>query len=289
MFVLSPMNDLKFAFRQLLKNPGFTIVAVLTLALGIGANTVMFSALRGLLFKTLPFCDSDRVVGFTGEGSIWGHTPGLMTPVSYGDYLDFCRLTNVFSAVAAAGNSADLTTLRSGSASRTVRASLVSANYFAALRVNPVLGRAFLPEEGIARGAHPVAVISHRLWRTFFDADPKIVGTSVQLNQHFFTIIGVAPERFRGDSTGSAPDLWAPIMMTDRIQLSLTRGDFDLLTTRGQDWLRLIGVLRNGITVEQAAGAVRVADQQIQRETRMNVGRRMSALQLKEVNRNEMR
>src|SRR2546423_10525459 len=114
------MNPPKFGYRHFLKNPGFTAVAVLTLALGIGANSVIFGALRGLLFKTLPFCDSDRVVGFTGEGSIWGHTTGLMTPVSYRDYLDFCRLTNVFSAVAAAGNSADRTTLRSESSSRTV-------------------------------------------------------------------------------------------------------------------------------------------------------------------------
>src|SRR5262245_3044047 len=237
-------QDLRFGARMLLKKPGFTLIAVVTLALGIGANTAIFTWLKAIILQPLPgVAASDRLVMLHSVAQRWGNQA---TVVSYPDYKDYRDRNEVFSGLAAF-NTDVFNLMDSGGQPERVWGSLVSGNFFEALGVRVALGRTFAPDEDRTPGTHPVVVISHRLWQRRFAADPTLIGRTIRLNKRDFTVIGVAPEGFNGSLAGLALDLWAPLMMSP--QLSQMG---DPLNWRDNHWLAVIGRLKDGVTFEQA-------------------------------------
>jgi len=194
------MNDLKFAFRQLLKNPGFTAVAVPTLALGIGANTAIFSVVDAVLLRPLAYPESDRLVWLSERGPDW--SGGSLSYPNFADWRDQQSVFERFGVCS--GNNFSLT-----GAGEPVRleGALMSANVFAALRTQPEIGRVFGEEED-KPGAAPVAVISHALWQNRFGSDARIFNKSISLNGKPYTILGVMPAGFEFPNK---VDLWLPV------------------------------------------------------------------------------
>jgi predicted permease len=238
---------------MLWKSRGFTAIAVLSLALGIGANTSIFSFVNAVLLRSLPVSEPDRLVYvFSGNRN----TP--YNVASYPDYVDFHDKNEVFSALAAY---ASITlSLNSNDQADTISGQIVTGNYFDALGVHAKLGRTFLPEEDTTPGAHPVAVISYGLWQSRFAGDPQIAGRQMLLNGQPFTIVGVAPAEFNGAVTGETNDIYVPMAMQALVRPP--RGGYsgekdpDLLSKRGPRWLDMIGRLKPGMPAEQAQAAM---------------------------------
>jgi predicted permease len=200
--------DVRYAFRTLRNAPGFTLVAVLTLALGIGVNTTLFSAFNAVALKPLPVADPGNVVRLERwfEPAMNGT---IQYAFSYPEYLYFRDRSAAF-----AGTVASSWPLRVQGENEEFLAQTVSGNYFATLGIRAVLGRTFLPEEDSAPGAHPVVVLSHAFWERRYHQDPLVLGRTLMLNGSAFTIIGVAPENSPGTAVTPQPiDMWAPIAM----------------------------------------------------------------------------
>jgi predicted permease len=241
-------KDIRYGLKLLVKDGGLTTAAVLSLALGIGANTTIFSMANAFLLRPLPVEDPDRLVSLyhTVEGS-----SSRYGSFSYPEFLDLKERSEVHQGLAAyvwipLG-------VRAPGADRAeiILGELVTGEYFDVLGVRPVLGRAFLPEEDRTPGQHPVVVISHDLWKTRFGADPGIIGETVRVNGESYTLIGVAPEGFRGVMVGSTSDAWVPMMMADQVY----PGHDSRLEERGAWWLLVIGRLRPDKSLEQARAA----------------------------------
>ncbi|MGD8817457.1 MAG: ADOP family duplicated permease, partial [Acidobacteriota bacterium] len=250
--------DLAYAFRQLRANPGFTAVAVLSLAIGIGANSTIFAVINGFLFKPLPVRDIDQVV------EVFSSLPeqGPYNTISYPDYLDLRDGTDAFSG-AAAGMIMPYNWNRE-THSETIFGELVTDNYFEVLGVQPHLGRWFLPEENATLGTHPVAVLAYGFWQRAFGADPQIVGKTIKLNGAPFTIVGVAPAEFGGMMPVLQLDLWTPLMSEPLINMFSFSESFIL--QRGSRSLRMFGRLADGATIDGARAqletvAARLADE----------------------------
>jgi predicted permease len=208
------VRDLRFGFRMLRKSPGFTLVAVLTLAVGIAANTTVFGWIDSVLVRPLPgVADGPRLVALETL------TPnGEFITTSYPDYRDYRDHLKLLAGLAVAQPRA----LSVGEEDRAERiwGELVSGNYFAVLGVKPVAGRVFSPDEyGDKQGGYPVAVISHGLWTRRFNADPGAIGRTIRVNRQQLTIVGVAPAEFRGSMPGLRFDMWAPIVMGPQLNL----------------------------------------------------------------------
>lgn len=207
-------QDLRFAARSLTRRPGFTAVVVLTLALGIGANATIFSLVNGVFLRPVPGVrDPGGIVEIFGSSSRDANAGGFRgyLPMSWptlrdvrerASTLEDVYVYTIFPASLVAGNEPER-----------VMAGYVSGSFFDLLGVRPALGRTFAPEEGEAGGGAPVAVLSHGFWERRFGGEPDVVGRTVTLNTRPYTVIGVAPERFRGTSTLFGPDLWAPLPM----------------------------------------------------------------------------
>jgi predicted permease len=239
------MNDLKFALRQLLKNPGFTAVAIVTLALGIGANTAIFSVLDQLLIRPLPVQEPQRLA-LVGQPRRDGNVD---FDFNYPLFLDYQSQNTVFSQLAATSEM-DVG-LGTGGATDRQRAMVVSGNYFNMLGVNAALGRTFARNEGAQIDDAAVVVLSHGLWQRRFGADPQVIGKTVTINARPFTIIGVAPREFTGTSRATLPDLYLPITTYGQLTSPLPGGE-NPLRTRFFTWLYLIGQLKDGTTLAQA-------------------------------------
>ena len=242
------MNHLKFAFRQLLKNPGFTAVAVLTLVLGIGANTAIFSLLDAVLLKTLQVKQPEQLVVVSPAPP---GQPDRGIPFSYPVFREFRDKNAVFAGMFA--YSGLPMSMSGGGQTERVLGELVSGSFFAVLGVNPHLGRLLTEADDQAPGAHPVAVISFNFWQRRFGADPGIVGQTISLNGYPFTVVGVAEQGFRGLHVGVAPDVRVPIMMNYQVRPGGPPGAFD---SRENMWLAVVARLKPGLSLEQAqAGA----------------------------------
>ncbi len=242
------MNDLRFAFRQLLKNPGFTAVAVLTLALGIGANTAIFSVVNAVLLRPLPYKNSSQLV------MIWGTTAeGRGTSVSPPNFLDYEKQNRVFEHMATF-NAGSLTLTEVAEPER-IRTGLVTADFFEVLRVRPILGRTFLSGED-QEGQNNVVVLSHGLWQRHFGSNPKIVGQTVVLDKKPHLVIGVLPPDFAFSVPGvfKPAEMWAPaVLPRDNAQ-------------RGNFYLRVIARLKAGVAMQQAQSALSLITQQLTQE-----------------------
>ncbi|HKQ92894.1 MAG TPA: ABC transporter permease [Blastocatellia bacterium] len=233
------IQDLRFGVRLLRKSPAFTLIMVISLAIGIGANTAIFSLANVVLLRPLPIPQPERVVTITSGRQAF--------PVSYMAYKDFRDRNQVLSGLLCWGEAP----LSLGLEEQAVQASgmLVSGNYFSVLGVQPAVGRFFAPEEDQTPGTHPVTVISHGMWQRRFGGDPRIIGKTITLNGHPFSIIGVAPQGFTSTQSVFAPEAWAPMMM----QPQIIPQSKDMLTTRdGGRLLYMVGRLKPGATIKQA-------------------------------------
>ena len=248
------IKEIRYAIRTLLKRPGFLFVAVLTLALGIGANTAIFSLVNTVLLRSLPVERPSEIVAVSvrGEGD-------SMSAMSYLNYLDFRDRNEVLSGLLVY-RFVPLSLSRSGVNER-VWAYEVSGNYFDVLGVKPLHGRTFLPEEDKTRLSHPVVVLSYDGWQRRFAGDPGVVGKDILINNHQFRVIGVAPEGFIGTEYVYAPDLWLPASMMGWAEpgsMSLDR--------RGDNNFFAVGRLKPGVETGQAEASLNLIAQQLGRE-----------------------
>jgi len=245
------IQDLRYGLRQLRRNPGFTAVAVLTLALGIGANTAIFSLIDAILLKSLPVQKPEQLFIFRWE------SPHVTTDDLPYPFFDQIRSdTQAFQAMSAFCN-LDLATLVDGKPGLAA-GQMVSGNFFAMLGVETVAGRTFTLEEDHVPGGDPVAVISYRYWKRQFGFDPSAVGKSITLNGSPFTVVGITGPNFDGISVGAPPDIWVPMMM----QAQAMNGRALLNDSRGW-FFGILGRLNDGITTTQATADLNVVYQQI--------------------------
>ena len=230
------LHDIRYAWRMLAKNPGFAALAILTLALGIAANTTIFSWINATILDPIPGITdtSDLVTVMRGERSEHP-TP----PFSYPDYVDLRERSAAFSGLLAYHD--DFVSLTGTAKPERVYGALISANYFEVLGVKPILGSVFLPAEEEKPGRTPSVIISYGLWQRHFGGDPSIVGKPIQLNRQLCTVVGVAPQDFQGCKSGLRTDLWAPLVY---------RGD--QVNERGSYWLNVLGRLKPGVDRRQA-------------------------------------
>ncbi|HVG21441.1 MAG TPA: ABC transporter permease [Blastocatellia bacterium] len=234
------MKDISYGIRMMIKKPGFTAVAVMALALGIGANSSIFSVVNAVLLRPLPFKDPDRLVIVNETVRREGVE---IRPASYPDFLDWRNENQSFDDIAAFDSPSF--SLTGGDEPERVSGEIVSASYFPLLGIQPKVGRTFLPEEDGKPDANPVAVLSYKLWQRRFGSDPDLVGKTVKINDRDFTVVGVMPEGFEGVSGGS--EVWVPMMMVSTF--SSPPGN---ITKRGSRWHSVIARLKPGVTIKQA-------------------------------------
>ena len=270
-------QDLRFGARMLMKKPGFTLIAILTLALGIGLNTALFTIFDAFVLKPLPLKDADSIVNITRRNRE-GERNRLF---SYLDYLDYRDRNTVFAGLVAQNEftapfgdqaAADDSPVLPGNFGF---GRMVSGNYFSVLGAEMAMGRGFLPDEEKTPGARPVLVLSHICWERRFNSDPQIVGKTIKLAGLPFTIIGVTARGFVGAEPNS-PQFWIPLVMRDQVVGGWNRRVW--LTERKADSFILVGRLKPGVSRQQAEAEMNVIAQQLvqqypdpQRKTRVSV------------------
>jgi putative ABC transport system permease protein len=241
--------DLKFALRQLRKSPGFTFVAILTLALGIGANTAIFSVINAVLLKPLPFPDPDRLVAFGGHNKRDSNQAGPLGTISFPEFFDV-RLRNRSFARLAAYRDKDFA-FSSGAEVQNLRGQRVTGNFFATLGIEPALGRSFKLEDEQAGGGPGglKVVLSHKFWRRQFNGDPNVVGRQINLDRQAFTIVGVMPPGFQYPIQAEPNDIYVTIAI-DAVSAG---GRPPNTEQRNNGQLRSVGRLRPGVSIEEAS------------------------------------
>ena len=243
------LRDVRYGLRMLARSPGFTLVAVVSLALGIGVNTAVFSLFNAVLIRQLPVVRAQ-------ERLVW-----LRAPSSYPDYQDYREQAQGFEGMAAATGTREFSLTRGGEP-ELVRGEFVTANYFDVLGVGVPTGRGFVEAEG--REPARVVVLGRQLWRTRFDSDPGVVGRQVTLNGLGFTVVGVAPEGFAGTEAGLSRDLWVPLSTHTLLnppesgRMLDDGGNEDILRRRYSHWLAVFARLKANVTREQAGSELAV-------------------------------
>ena len=236
------VQDFRFGFRMLRRSPGFSLLAILCLTLGIGANAAVFSWIEGILFRPYPLvAHQERLLALSGTA----RGDSDPTALSWPDFLDYQRNSTLLDTLFVSKITG--TTLSIGERAEVTTGSIVSANYFEALGVHPFLGRGFAPEENLGSKAHPVAVISYQLWKKRFNGDPQIIGKTQRLSGVVHTIVGVAPEGFYGTFVGWAMNFWVPASMEEVFEA----GGYKL-EDRGARWIEAYARLKPGVTRAQA-------------------------------------
>ncbi len=248
-------RDVRHAARSLRKAPGFLLIVILTLGLGIGANAAIFSLMDQVLLRPLPVQDPGSLVLLDGPGAFRGRTFNAMT-FSYPIYKDFRDRNEVFSGVLARVPLA-MTAVWRGASER-ANGELVSGNYFEVLGIRPALGRLFTSADDLTPGGHPLAVISHGYWQRRFGGDPLILNQTITVNGHPLTIVGVSERGFTGVQVGQAVDISVPVMM--KAQMTPTWNDLD---NRRSRWLTIMARLKPGVSRTQSEAAMNVIYRQI--------------------------
>jgi len=270
------LQDIRYALRMLMRAPGFTAVAVLTLALGIGANTAIFSVLDSVLLRSLPVSHPEELALLTdpdSHGQSFGSEGGERSLLAYSEFQYLRDHNEVFSKIFAADSQlpdVDIAIANSssganvGSQKETARVRLVTGDYFATLGVNPAAGRFFTSEVDRVRGGAPIAVISYAFWKQRLALDHSALGLTIHIRDASFEIVGVTPPGFFGETVGQAPDLWVPITMQDAIYPGR-----DLLSPSPQGllnqhiWLQVIGRRKPGISNAQANASFNITFQHL--------------------------
>jgi putative ABC transport system permease protein len=251
------VHDLRYGLRMLAKNPGFTAVVVVTLALGIGANTTIFSVTNALLFRAPAGVERpDRLVLLFRR---FAHDRVEMN-VSFLNFKDWRDQNRVFSGLAA--YKAIWLGLSAEGESGRVQGLMVSGNYFDVLGVRAVLGRTFLPEEDRIPGAYPVAVVSYGLWKRRFGSDPGLAGKEIRIRGHAFTVVGVAPRGFKGTVIGESPEIWVPMMMEAQVVPPDWAG---WMGRRNWSLIQVIGRVKPSVSLEQAQANMNIVAHQLER------------------------
>jgi ABC-type lipoprotein release transport system permease subunit len=274
--VESTLQDLRYAGRVLAKRPGFSLIAIITLAMGIGANTAIFSVANAVLMQPLPIKDGDRIVDLRSI------PPRFRTPqgIPYPDYLElrkqvgaYVDLFGISGDNLVLGASADRNNAAADSEAEELRGLLVTGNYFSALGGRALLGRALTPEDDREVGAHPVVVMSHGFWQRRFAAAPDIVGQTILIKGRAFTVVGVAEASFTG-AEKRAPDVWLPLLMHDQFK----RRDNPLISHGPSPYV--MGRLQPGVSLKQANAAVELAISQLEwRRIRFEPGHQIKLYQ----------
>ncbi|HEV2469219.1 MAG TPA: ABC transporter permease [Candidatus Sulfotelmatobacter sp.] len=247
------IQDVQYALRQLRKHPGFTAIAVLTLAVSIGANAAIFSLVDQVLLKRLPVVEPDRLVMLNFTGSDTGHTDSYggneRDYFSYPMYRDLRDQNTVFEGMLAMFPAQ--VGVQWHNTPSLANSELVSGNYFSVLGLKPAVGRLFIPEDTATRGAAPLVVLGYRYWVQHFAADPSVVNQGILINGNPFTIVGVAQPGFNSVIGGTVPDFFVPITM--KAQMT---PQWDELEDHRSKWLSIIARLKPGITVQQAQAGI---------------------------------
>src|SRR6266540_2750998 len=238
-------QDMRYGARMLWKKPGFTLIAVLTLALGIGANTAIFTLVNAVFLQPLPVAEPARLMSVFGTDE---NNRGAQTDVFTG-MIAFQNIVLNFSG---------------GGEPQRIDGMIVTGDYFDLLGVKAAIGRTFLPEEDRTPGTHPVVVLSYGAWQRRFGGDPAIVGRAIKLNGLDYTVVGVAAEGFKGtDAIGGGPDCWVPMMMHDQALTGVFR---DAFNGRRAMILNVIGRLKPGVTEQQAETAMRAIGRRLEQD-----------------------
>ncbi len=246
------IQDVRYAFRQFAASPGFTAIAVLSLAVGIGANSAIFGLANALFLKSLPGERPDELVSV--------YTSDFSGPVySLSSYPDFQYLRDRNDTLSGlTGYTPFPTVLTDGEKTDRVFGEFVSGNYFDVLGLRPQLGRWFLPEEDRTPGTHRVAVLSDSMWLHRYQRDPSVIGRTLTLGGNAFTIVGIAPKGFTSLLRGFSSEFWVPSMT-----LNVQQRDSNDLTHRGSRGLFLIGRLKPGVSIAQAGANFKVLAAQL--------------------------
>ena len=262
------LSDIRYSIRSLLKNPGLTAAAVLSLGLGIGANTTIFTWAQATLFRPIPMAADPGTIRIAAMESRDGQNRSW----SYPNFTDFRDRATLMDVVAQDDQTFNVAVDESAERNW---GGLVSGNFFQVMGVQPAAGRLFSPEDDVTPGGHPVAVISYAYWQQRFAGSASIVGKQVTINNTPMTIIGVAPEGFIGAFGGIAASLWTPMMM----QREMMGGD--RLNARGNGWFQALVRLKPGVSQEQAQAEATAIMAQLEQEYRdVNDGRRLRVLQM---------
>ncbi|MCA1586508.1 MAG: ABC transporter permease [Acidobacteria bacterium] len=248
-------QDLRYAFRTLSRAPGFAFIVILTLGLGIGANTAIFSLMDQVLLRLLPVKDPAELVQLDGPGPFSGRTHNDQT-FSYPMYVDLRDRNTVFSGLVARFGAAATLTYRNQA--ERVEIEVVSGNTFDVLGVAPVVGRALTPGDDRVPGAHPVAMIGYGYWQRRFAGDPSVLNQVITINNTPMTIVGITPPTFAGIMSVAAPDVFVTMMM--KAQMTPTWNDLD---NRRSRWVNVVGRLKPGLTADAAKAQLDVVYQQI--------------------------
>src|SRR5262245_354984 len=262
-------QDLRYGARMLLKEPGFTLVAILTLALGIGTNTAIFTVINAALLRPLPYEDAEGLVVVT---TTMRRETVEVRSSSYPDFVDWRDQNTVFERIAARAEASF--TLTGDAGPERVDGELVSADYFPLLRARAAFGRTFLPEEDSAPDMRRVALVGHRLWQRRFGGSPALVGRTIQLNDGNYTVVGIMPEGFRGVSDEA--EIWLPMMMVSSVTPA------GVLQARNQRWQSTVARLKPGATLAQAQTEMDVImrrSEQAYPNSNRNRGARVTPLQ----------
>jgi predicted permease len=248
-------KDIRYAIRVLLKSPGFTAVVVLSLALGIGASTSIFSIVNAYLLRQMPVDQPDRLVAIYVTAPQWGSDVGNF---SYPDLIDYRKQdAGLSDFMGASGVPLSMT---DGAEPELIWGQITTGNYFSGLRVHMAAGRGFAPDEYRAPGEKPVCVLSYNFWRRRFQAAPNVAGRTIKINGHPFTIVGVAERGFIGATLFQfVPDVWVPVTMQQTI--APESGNF--MEGRGNRWMDLRGRLKPGVTPKQAEAALNVVAREL--------------------------
>jgi predicted permease len=265
------LQDIRYAIRILVKSPGFTAVAVLTLALGIGANTAIFTVINSVLLNTLPVAHPEQLVFLTNpdnQGGGTGFSDGVRDWMTYPEFQDVAQHNAVFSGVLAASSStttvpAEAEGSGEGGEAGPAEVKLVSGSYFSVLGVTPMLGRAFGTEVDNPRDANSVAVITYGFWQARFAGARDVIGQKLRVLQTTYTVVGVTPPQFHGETVGANPEIFVPLSMQSEI---IPGHDFLTPETNHfskTEWLQVIGRLKPGVSLAQAKAAIDVEFQQM--------------------------
>src|ERR1700756_403278 len=250
------LQDIRFGVRMLVRNPGFSILAILCLTLGIGTSAAVMSWIEGILIRPYPLvAHQDRMVALFGTRQGTTEKEGL----SYPDFLDLQKNSTLFESFIV--DRITGTTLSIGDRAERASGGIVSANYFDALGVRPMLGRGFRPEEGEGRNAHPVTVISYLTWQDRYKGDPNIVGKTQFLDGVQHTIIGIAPEKFHGTFIGYSFNFWVPTSMQETFDTTGYK-----LEDRGARWIEGYAILKPGVSRQQAQDELNSISERLEKD-----------------------
>jgi len=259
-------QDVKGGIRNLMKRPGFTAIAILSLGLGIGANTAIFTIINAVFLHPLPVEQPSRLVEmFTHDTkALDPSAQATLTPTSLPNFKDYRERNTVFTDMCAATNFPLPLNWTGKAEPEQLNAFMTTSNYFDVLGVKPALGRFFAPDEDTKPGGNPLVILSYTLWVKRFGSDPMVLGRAMTLNQDTYTVIGVAPQGFKGTFSLANPDLiWVPISMRTRLATGILK---EYAETRRLRWLTMIGRLKDGVTETQAAAELKIIASALEKE-----------------------